>query len=384
MDMSNALLRVLCAIALTGIASSVQANCGSIINDYIAAATPAEAGDIILSSPECFGGGPTTAQVQMNGAMFQQALAISRVLVTRHLADGPAATAAVDVRGMAAGSKLGAFNTWANLGDAESSQGYATPNDYAGDTGYARNEMGILNAIVGLDYPVSPAMVVGLSLALDRGDGKGGNLSTDYVFDINDLNSHGFVLAPYLGWQISKELAFDASIGLGRGHLKTSLAEAYRNELDSSRWYAAANLNYERWQGNLQFTGRASLLHGVERYGNINVQSLGDSSITETGSLAGTGARNTIDEFRLAAQAGYWMNGVMPYIGIGYTNDFRRETTQYGEFSNPIGSTAWEWRLGANFYSKASGLTGGIAYAQEAGRTHQKSHTLVANINLRF
>lgn len=365
------LRRFFCAAGLAAFGSSVLANCDSIINtDYalaLSTANEAFAGEIISSSPECFGGGPTTARVQISGTVFQQALAISSSLAERQLADGPATAAAASGRGAAAGARAGQWYVWGNIGETDSRQRYAAFNGYS--AGYARNQMDVLDSVFGLDYTFSPTVVAGVSLGIDRGEGSGGN--TDPTFSINKIRSKGYALAPYLGWQISRTLSFDASAGFGRGEVRTFTT----NEVDADRWFAAANLNYQRWLDNWQFSGRASLLHGVEDYGNIKVSGV---------SFAGTDARNTLDQIRLAAQAGYWMNGVMPYVALAYVNDVRRKTTQFGAPSNPIGRDGWEWRLGVSFFSLTQGITGGIAYSQETGREHQKSHNLMANINLRF
>ncbi len=283
--------------------------------------------------------------------------------------DGPAPVSAAGLRGASAGAKAGQWNVWGNLGETDSRQRYAVNNAYSGP-GFAKNEMDLLNTVFGVDYTFTPTLAAGVSLGIDRGDGSGGHTNTAW-FNVNKLKSQGHVIAPYLGWQIDRTLSFDASVGYGRGDVDMHTT----NSVDADRWFAAANLNYQRWLDNWQFSGRASFLHGVEDYGNIKVSGV---------SVAGTDARNTLDQIRLAVQAGYWMNGVMPYAALAYVNDVRRRTTQFGAPSNPIGRDGWEWRLGVSFFSLTQGLTGGIAYSQETSREHQKSHNLMANINIRF
>lgn len=363
--------RLLCMAGLALAAQAAQANCDSIIaTDYalaLATANKAYASEIITSSPECFGGGPTTARVQISGTLFQQAAAIGSAIAGRQLIDGPAPAAAAGLRGAAAGAGTGQWNVWGNLGETDTRNRYAAFNGYS--AGYAKNEMDVLNTVLGADYGLSSSLVAGLSLGIDRGDGRGGN--TDPAFAVNKIRSEGYVVAPYLGWQISRTLSLDASAGFGQGEVRTFTT----NKVESDRWFAAANLNYNRWLGNWQFGGRASYLHGVEDYGNIRVSGV---------SYAGSDARNTLDQVRLAARAGYWMNGAMPYAALAYTNDVRRRTTQFGSPDNPIGRDGWEWRLGVDFFSRASALMGGIAYSQEEGRSNQRSHALAANIGLRF
>lgn len=368
----NVTLRIGCtSVALAAMGGAAYANCDSIINtDYasaVSSSNAAYAAEIIASSPECFGGGATTSQVQIGGTAFQQALAISTAIAGRQVADGPAPASASGIRGAAAGARVGRFNVWGNIGETDTRQRYAAFNGYS--SGYARNEMDVLNTVLGLDYAFSPTLLAGVSLGIDRGDGSGGN--TDPAFSINKIRSKGYVFAPYLGWQINRAFSFDASAGFGKGEIRTFTT----NKAAADRRFAAANLNYQRWLGNIQFSGRASYLHGVEDYGDIKVSGV---------SFAGTDARNTLDQVRLGLQAGYWMNGVMPYAALAYVNDVRRRTTQFGAPSNPIGRDGWEWRLGVNFFSLSQGVTGGIAYSREEGRNHQRSDNLTANINLRF
>ncbi|CAK0776530.1 hypothetical protein CCP3SC15_5520003 [Gammaproteobacteria bacterium] len=75
---------------------------------------------------------------------------------------------------------------------------------------------------------------------------------------------------------------------------------------------------------------------------------------------------------------------MMPYVGLSYSSDLSRSTNQVGASADLVGKNAWIWTVGLNFFSLRNGLTGGIAYSQEEGRTNQKNNILVANIGLRF
>ncbi|MDQ5904117.1 MAG: hypothetical protein QG672_1710, partial [Pseudomonadota bacterium] len=100
--------------------------------------------------------------------------------------------------------------------------------------------------------------------------------------------------------------------------------------------------------------------------------------------FTGTDAKNTVGQLRLGMQAGYWLNGFMPYAAVAYTSDIHRDTTQFGNPDDPVGRDAWLFGLGVNYFSLAKGVSGGVAFNQEVGRNHQTNHSLVANINLRF
>jgi hypothetical protein len=320
---------------------------------------------IVINNPECFAGSATNGQIEITLTSFAQANAISRALSTRFLENGPGGLAVSDRKGMAAGSAAKAWNVWGNATDNDTRQTYDVLT--VGTSKTINNSADVLNAIVGADYALSQTLVIGLSGAFDRGSGSGRNS----VGSQNDLSSHGYQIAPYLGLQLSKDLALDASAGFGTGKLTMGGSVT----AESDRWFAGANLSYSHWMGNIQLLGRLGYLHGEEQYSDSKI---GGATVTRTA------ATNKVEQVRAGVQAGYWMNGVMPYVGLSYSNDLRRTTTLTAADYDPIGKAAWVWTVGVSFLSLASDLTGGISYSQEEDRTHQKNNTLIANIGVRF
>ena len=144
-------------------------------------------------------------------------------------------------------------------------------------------------------------------------------------------------------------------------------------ESEGDSLFYAANLNYSRWVKDVQFAGKIGYLHGEEDFGNSKL-----SGVTQNN----TAAKNKVDRWLLGVQAAYWMgNGVQPYAGLNYLAD-RRSSSQAG--ADPVGKGAWQWALGLNFFSLASGVNGGVVYTQEDGRSNQKNNALTANIGIRF
>ena len=336
-------------------------------------ATPCDVAILIYSGgivtplsahPECFAGGWTNLITQINGTSFQQVTAISQALQGRWGSDAPGPRADAGLRGMAAGGAAKKWNVWGNVANNDLRQTYGAANGFT-----TRNDSDITNTVLGADYLLAPGLALGVSVAFDKGDTSGLNSSPGDV--LKNIDSDGYVVGPYLGWQISKTWSLDASAGFGSGKVKSN----FSTETENDRWFAAANLNYETWSGNWQLAGKASLLHGVEDYDNTKVAGA---------STPNTGAKNTLDQLRLGLQAGYWLNGFLPYASIGYTSDLTRKTTQAGAPSDPIGKNAWFWSLGANFFSLAGGVNGGIAYRQEEGRDNQKNKNIMLNIGFRF
>lgn len=335
---------------------SCQANSSNCVS-YFGLSSPAE---VVAGHPHCFPGGSSASQAQMSGSTFQQIGAISSSLSSRLLAGGgPTQVTNAPVQGMAAGGK-NAWNAWGSVAENDTRQSFTI------GANAVRNDTNITNVVAGADYAIAPGMVFGVSGAFDRGDGS---TKPTALLAKQASTTKGWAIAPYLGYQLNKELALDASIGFGEG----KLSGAGGMESEGDRLFYAANLNYSRWVKDFQFTGKLGYLHGEEDIGNTKVNGA---------TMNNTAAKNKLDRWQLGVQAGYWLgNGMQPYAGLSYLAD-RRSSSQAGV--DPIGKSAWQWALGVNFFSLASGVTGGLAYTQEDGRSNQKNNALSANIGIRF
>lgn len=359
-------------IALSGcVVSSASASysCDSVLQEYAQALDasdpyfydPEEAAWWRSNYPQCFGGSSTTSNSQISATAFTQASSISRAIAARlnPFSSRPAGPQAALGTGIAAGNIAPNINFWANIDQNNTDFDYT--NAAATKT---KGANGVRTAVLGGDYALKPDLVLGLSAAFDDASGwgkTGGGVR-------NNNSTDGYLFAPYVGYQINQTWAVDASMGWGQG--KFSAAGGVKAEAD--RFFAAANLNYARWLDNWQLTGKLSYLHGNERYGNTKVNGVVQ---------ANTKSKNSLDQLRLGVQAGYWMNGVMPYAGIGYTSNVRRSSTNG---SDPLGRDALIATLGVNFFSLSSKVTGGLFYEHELNRSNSDNQVFSANINFRF
>ncbi|WP_126443831.1 autotransporter outer membrane beta-barrel domain-containing protein [Sulfuricystis multivorans] len=344
------------AAATLASAGAMATPCDIVLSDYANGIWP----DAPQYHPECFGASQQNAAVSITQTSFAQISAISTALINRFLASPPTEVAGLST-GAAAATPGKPWNIWGNLNDARTRQEYFRP--LAGSN--IRLSTDSLNTVIGGDYALSSRFVAGVSAAIDRSSGD------SYANGLmqNALTNKGYMIAPYVGYSISKELALDASLGFGQGEL----SQTGNVKADADRWFAGINLNYSRWMGNTQLSGKLGYMHGEEKY---------DEAKLNGTTLNSTGATNKIDRWHLGAQAAWWMGGAMPYIGLSYLNDHR--STSLSGAADPIGKDAWQWSLGVNFLSVSRGLTGGIVWQQEESRSNQKQHQLVANIGLRF
>lgn len=298
--------------------------------------------NIRKSVPDCFFGVEA-----VSSTTFVQINTISNVVSSRFFPKWLKASA----KGMSSGSENPRWNAWGNLTNNDTDQ-----KDYARDFNSS-----ILTTVVGGDYALSPGTVVGVSLSFDNGDGS-----------INgaDMESSGYSVAPYFGIQLNQNFVLDVSFGFGAGELDT----AGNTKDESDRFFGAANLSYSSWIDNIQLTSKLSYLHGRESYDNTKINGI---------SIAGTEEENRITQMRAGFQAGYWMERLMPYAGLTYSTDISR-SSKIAAGDIEIGPRGFIFELGMNFFSLANGITGGIAYSREEGRTNQENNMVVANISVRF
>ena len=342
--------------------------CDSILQSYalqVGFGNVSGASSQIENNPECFGASSSRAQVQINGTSFAQMNTISNVLQRRWDSDSPGPTVGLAFKGIAAGNAGKKWNVWGNLDNNDTRQ---TARIGATAT-FNKAESMVRNFVGGADYSLGSNMVAGVSMTYDVGN-TGANTTGPGSIK-NDINTRGYSVAPYFGMQISKTVSFDVSLGAGRGKFTSSA----RTAGDSDRWFGSANLNYERWLGNFQLSGKASYLRATEDYDTLSVAGA---------PVLGSAAKYTLGQARGTVQAGYWISGFLPYVALGYVSDIERKTTQFGALVDPIGKNAWFWTVGANFISLSNGLTAGLFYRQEQGRTNQDMKTISGNVAWRF
>lgn len=367
---------------LLGMSGAANATtCPSAISSFNSCSgTPAQIAAcqalITGSHPECFGSSANTAA----GAKSVQATALETMLVISSNVSNRGARVSAppgvvadsgERKGLAAGNPGGKWNLWASVAESNGKYDRGTYN-FNGADRTNKFDNRIDNFVVGGDYQWAPNTALGLSVAIDSGRGSAASYTLAAPDAAKSVSTSGYSLAPYLGWQINKDWALDATIGWGEG--KSTVDGTVKT--DSKRFFYGANLGYTSWHGNWQLTGKGSYLFGQEKSGD---------SKNNGATLANTKVTNEVGQFRIAGQAAYWMNGVMPYFGLAYaSDDLSSSATAAQQDATAMGKSALVWSLGANFISIKNAMTGGIGYEQETGRSRSRNNKLMANINVRF
>lgn len=352
-------------------------DCATAISQFnLQASCPSCQADIKGSHPECFGSssGTAAASKSVQATSLEQILAISaNISRPTTLSAPPGATAADsgERKGLSAGNAAGKWNAWAGIAKTNIDYDRGT---YFLNAANRTNKFDsrIQNLIVGADYQWATNLAFGLSAAFDSGKGSASSYTIAAPDAAKSVKSSGYSYAPYVGWQINKDWALDGTLGWGKGKTTTD----GNVTTDSKRVFYGTNLSYVRWYGNWQVTGKGSYLVGREDNDDTK-----NSGVT----VANSKASNEVAQFRLGANAAYWMNGVMPYAGLAYARDSRASTlTAAEQYGTEIGEAAYVWSLGLNFISVKNAMTGGVGFEQETGRDRSKNRKLMANINVRF
>lgn len=323
----------------------------------------------LQSYPQCFGSSSTAAPAQQISATSLNLLsAISQNLGSRLLAGGgPTRTASLaSGTGLAAGGAAGAWNGWASYSGDNSSYKVSrlTVNGVANNID---NQNMVDNLVLGGDYRIAPAMVLGLSAAFDSGNGYV-NPNTLVLNGRTSTSSRGQSLAAYVGWQVDRNWAVDATVGLGTG----TSSPAPLTTADSKRRFAGLNLSYAHWIGNWQLNGKAGYQFGAEEFDNIR------RGVT----LPQTFYTARLGQVKVGGEVGYWMaDGVMPFIGVSYVNDVSRNRVRVPQLWD---EDAIVVSAGINFFSLKNKLSGGIVYTDETSRSFVGHSNWMANINYRF
>lgn len=297
---------------------------------------------------------PGLKSSEIQSMILYQPSAISTALASRMAGSsdgGPFALRAPGLTGMSAGAVAQTSNLWLSYGNVR-----AANTQLGSNFGATTN-----NYTAGYDYAWSKSLVFGLSVAAS-------DSGVNTYFNNGRFDTRGTVAAPYLSYEFNKNWSADGSAGWGHGN-QTTTAFGSMAGGGVDRSFGAANLNGTYWFGRGQFATRFSLLNGVEK---INSYTLGGVFVPQV--------RNSLTQAAAMARYGYWYEGFMPYASLTLTSDVDRTTNPV--FQNP-GRDAWIPKIGVDFFSKR-GVTGGVSYSSEQGRSAVKNDVWSANMSFRF
>lgn len=220
--------------------------------------------------------------------------------------------------------------------------------------------------LTGVDYTFDNKAIFGVALALDRTD-------VALNFSGGKLNGTGTTISPYLGIPINRNMAFDATIGLGRTDIDTAVG-AVSGSTRSDRSVGSLGLTYREVIDAWSLTARGALLTVHDKLGAYTLSN---------GTFVPDGTVN-LTQVRLMGQAAYTFGSITPYASLTYINDLRRpDQAAVGGIAAANDRDAWTPAIGIRFRSD-NAVYGSFQYSSERARSEVKNNQYMLNLGIRF
>lgn len=223
---------------------------------------------------------------------------------------------------------------------------------------------------LGVDYTTQwqgMRTVMGVAVVADRS-------KLDTQFNGGRIEGSGTMVAPYLGLQLNRNWNLSAALGLGDSKTKSNAlgvtgdSKTDRNlanfgvgysNVFGSRWLLSGNGSYTAARGE---TGAYSLSNGT----------FVASSATQT------------SQMRLGGRATYNAGTFFPYVGMTYIYDLRapEKITAAGQTSAGD-RDGFQGVLGVQI-PIGTGLSAGIQYSSDRGRSQIKNNSFTLNLGVRW
>ncbi|CCQ72509.1 autotransporter outer membrane beta-barrel domain-containing protein [Magnetospira sp. QH-2] len=178
----------------------------------------------------------------------------------------------------------------------------------------------IFTALVGIDKKLAnDRLLLGLAAGYEMGD-------FDTTFNSGNLESSGFIVAPYLSFAINNVFSIDATAGYGMIDYDQDRADSVTNEVFKGETDA------DRFFGSLTLNATKTFKKKIEVTGNLGASYTNEDrdAFTETGSTGTTVAvakqSTKLGQAQLGVKVGYNLGKATPYIGVNGEYDFTKSS----------------------------------------------------------
>jgi hypothetical protein len=213
----------------------------------------------------------------------------------------------------------------------------------------------------GIDYTFGNNIILGTAVTLERS-----RIGTD--FNNGHVRGDGHSIAPYIAIPLNNNWTVDATIGVGKTNLDSTVS-GVTESVDDKRTFRALSLSYFREYQRWQFVGKGSYLASEDHF-------------SQTATAPSSHFR--MEQLRLGAQAGYDMGTAVPFFATYYISDIGSSRQPSAGGQNPANDRdAWQIQLGVNLGGRGP-VSGGVTLFSELSRSQVRNDAILANIAYRF
>lgn len=264
--------------------------------------------------------------------------------------------------GMSAGGGEGRLGIWV-------SGGWTGIEDDLVSTAYDGD---VFNFLFGGDYRFNDRFIGGIALGYESAD-------IDTAFNVGNVSSDGWTIAPYAGFVVNRYFTVDVSGGFSWVDYdlrRTNAAGTIVNgDFDSTRYFVSGGLNGFYAVNKVLLSARASYSYTNES----------QDSFAESDGTINSARDVKLGTFRIGGQIGYDLGKVQPYISGTYVYDAKltRVRVGAGQVAPANDRSAFDVGGGVRF-ALSDRVTGGIEGTTQLSRENFDSTTVSGNLRIKF
>jgi hypothetical protein len=246
-------------------------------------------------------------------------------------------------------------------------------SDYDNDlisTAYDGNRHTVLG---GIDFAPWESTVLGIAVGYEDGD-------TDTTFNLGELETDGYTIAPYFGYLFTDTWSVNFSFGysdLEYDQFRTDPITGGRvtSSPDAERWFGMFNLNGLTTYGNWILGGRVGTLWARSEV-DAFVESDG-TSVTE--------ARSKLGSWSIGGDAAYSFGEFEPFVSATYEYDY--SMTEIAVTTGPQPDNDRDdvlFAAGLRYFGANNGISGNLNWTRRLGRENFDEDIFTASIRIDF
>ena len=222
---------------------------------------------------------------------------------------------------------------------------------------------------IGVDYAASDTVNAGAFLSY-------ANTDTTTPFNGGGSDTDAFSFGPYVSVMLNDIFTIDASVGYTFSSIdnrRVAGGLTITGDQDAETWFGSVNLSATKWfENNVGLTGRIGYSYS---------DSDNDAYIESNGTPVAA-SDSQLGQLQVGVRANYYMDEMMPYLGITYVNDVDSDRV----IAAPLPSDDEDEFIanaGVTFFS-SDPISGGLDLSYNFGRDDTDGFGVGANIRFAF